>query len=87
MATRRAPRKTLTQDEWQAAIAGQLRAEMAAERILQKDLMRVLGVTDPSLVSRRLNGLVPISAAELMVVADYIGVDITVFLTRAKERF
>jgi hypothetical protein len=77
----------LTLEEWQAAIAGELRAEMAARRIQQKDLMRVLGGTDQSSVSRRMNGLVPISAPELMVVADYIGADITVFLTRAKDRF
>ena len=48
MARRRAPHKRLTRDQWQQAIAAELRATMAAKQILQKDLMRAIGVTDPS---------------------------------------
>src|SRR4249920_1485209 len=86
MARRRAPHKRLTEDQWQQAIAAELRATMAAKQIMQKDLMRALGVTDPSWISRRLSGTVPISAATLLVVADYMDEDITTVMSRAKDR-
>jgi transcriptional regulator with XRE-family HTH domain len=86
MAKRRAPRKRLTEEQWQVAIAAELRATMAAKRVMQKDLMRALGVSDPSWISRRLAGTVPISAATLLVVADYMDEDITAVMTRAKDR-
>ena len=86
MARRRAPHKRLTRDQWQQAIAAELRATMAAKQILQKDLMRAIGVTDPSWISRRLSGSVPIDAATLLVVADYMDEDITAVMSRAKDR-
>jgi transcriptional regulator with XRE-family HTH domain len=86
MARRRAPHKRLTEDQWQQAIAAELRATMAAKQIMQKDLMRALGVSDPSWISRRLSGTVPISAATLLVVADYMDEDITQVMSRAKDR-
>jgi transcriptional regulator with XRE-family HTH domain len=58
---------------------------MARKRILQQDLMRAIGVTDPSWISRRLSGKVPIDAATLMVVADYMDEDITQVMSRAKD--
>lgn len=59
---------------------------MAAKQILQKDLMRAIGVTDPSWISRRLSGTVPIDAATLLVVSDYMDEDIAQVMSRAKDR-
>ena len=85
MARRKAPHKRLTEEQWQRAIAAELRATMARKQILQKDLSRAIGETDPSWISRRLSGSVPISAATLVVVADYMDEDITAVMTRAKD--
>jgi transcriptional regulator with XRE-family HTH domain len=75
----------LTQEQWQVAIADELRATMARKRIMQKDIMRVLGVHDPSYVSRRMNGIVAMSAPELVVLCDYFDEDITQVMSRAKD--
>jgi transcriptional regulator with XRE-family HTH domain len=85
MARRTAPRKRLTRDQWQQALAAELRATMARKQILQKDLSRAIGETDPSWISRRLSGSVPIDAATLLVIADYMDEDITAVMTRAKD--
>jgi predicted XRE-type DNA-binding protein len=81
----RAPRERLTQEQWQQAIADELRAIMARKKIMQKDIMGVLGVHDPSYVSRRMNGIMPMSVPELVVLCDYLDEDITVVMSRAKE--
>jgi transcriptional regulator with XRE-family HTH domain len=85
MPKRRAPRKRLTEAEWQTALAAELRATMAAKKIMQKDMLRVLGV-EQSWLSRRLSGDVPISAATLLVISDYMDEDITQVMSRAKDR-
>ena len=45
----------------------------------------MIGVTDPSWISRRLSGSVPIDAATLLVVTDYIDEDITAVMSRTKD--
>jgi transcriptional regulator with XRE-family HTH domain len=86
MAKGRAPRKRLTEEQWQEAIAAELRATLAARKIMQKDLSRALGVRDPSWISRRLSGEIPISAATLLVISDFMDEDIDAVLSRAKGR-
>lgn len=81
----RAPRERLTQEQWQQAIAGELRAIMARKRIMQKDIMGILGVHEPSYISRRMNGAMPLTVPELVVLCDYFDEDITVVMSRAKE--
>jgi transcriptional regulator with XRE-family HTH domain len=75
----------LTQEQWQQAIADELRAMMARKRIMQKDIMGVLGIHDPSYISRRMNGIMPLTVPELVVLCDYLDEDITAVMTRAKE--
>jgi hypothetical protein len=81
----RAPRERLTQEQWQQAIAGELRAIMARKKIMQKDIMGILGIHEPSYISRRMNGTMPLTVPELVVLCDYFDEDITVVMTRAKE--
>ena len=59
---------------------------MAAKRIMAKDLSRAIGISDPSWMSRRLSGTVPIDAATLLVVADFMDEDVAAVLGRAKDR-
>jgi hypothetical protein len=58
---------------------------MARKRVLQKDIMGVLGVHDPSYVSRRMNGVMPLTAPELVVLCDFLDEDISSVMSRAKD--
>lgn len=62
----------MTRDE---AIAGNVRAEAARHRIKQSDVGAALGL-DQSAVSRRMNGQVPFTAAELEAVAKLLDIDV-----------
>lgn len=68
--------KSGMQTETDERIAANLRAVVAVQRIPQRALAHVWGVPQ-SAVSRRMNGVTPISAAELLAAADLLGVDVT----------
>jgi len=59
-------------------VAFRLRYELERQGTSQAQLARDLVVTD-NWVSRRLRGEVPITAVELAQIAQYLGVQITVF--------
>ena len=85
MAKGRAPRKKLTGQQWELAIADELQAELARRRILQKDVMAVWRVSDHSYVSRRMNGNQPMTLGEVMTLCDYLDVDAADMISRAKS--
>lgn len=55
-------------------VAAAVRAEMARRRVTQQTVADRLGITQMS-VSRRLRGLTPFTAGEVLMVADLLGVD------------
>ena len=55
-------------------VAAAVRAEMARRKATQAQLAEILGVHQMS-VSRRLNGRTPFTAAEILQVAEFLGVD------------
>ncbi len=65
-------------DELREFIAGQVRAEMARQKIGDTELAGYLG-QNQQWFSRRKLGSVPFDAAELMMVADYLGLPVTHF--------
>lgn len=54
-------------------VASAVRAEVARRNVVQSQLADVLGVPQAA-VSRRLRGKTPITAAELLAIADFLGV-------------
>lgn len=62
------------------AVAAELRAELARQRRTQADLAGVLNLSQPAL-SRRLLGQVPMSLDELTLIAAFLNVPVTRFLT------
>lgn len=58
-----------------ARIAGQVRAELARKKGTAGELARVLGVTAHT-AGRRLAGRTSFTVAELVLVADWLGVDV-----------
>lgn len=68
------------------SVASEIRAEMARQRIKQRQLSEVLGVSQAQ-VSARLQGKVPIDVAELEKIAKFLGVPVTNLISvRAAER-
>jgi len=64
-------------DKAEEVIASSARAELSRGGIAQAEVARLLGMSQQS-VSRRLHGTIPFSAGELMKIANYLGVDISV---------
>jgi len=55
-------------------VAANLRAEIAAQRRRQADLMEVWGMSEMG-VSRRMTGRTPITTEQLIAAAAWLGVD------------
>lgn len=86
MPKHRAPRERLASaQQWDTAIANELRATLLWRGITQKQIVDVLGAANPNYVSRRVRGEYPMTAGELMVVADFFNEDVGALLTRAKH--
>lgn len=64
--------------EYAAAIASEIRAEMARQKKTQVQLAEALGIT-PITASRRLNGTTSFDAVEIFQVAQWLGVQANVF--------
>lgn len=62
-----------------AAVAAEVRAEVARKQISQDKLAERVGCSRQSL-NRRLTGAIPFDVAELAVIADALGVPVTQFL-------
>lgn len=60
-------------------VASNLRAEIARQKVTQKELCQLLGVSRSAL-TRRLSGTVPIDVNELVVFADYLDVPVVELL-------
>jgi hypothetical protein len=75
--------RAMTPDE---LIAAEVRAEMARQRITQKQMARDVFGTYPQFVHARVTGQVPFGAWELVRVADYLEVDVVVFLNAPKRQ-
>ncbi|HEY3261291.1 MAG TPA: helix-turn-helix domain-containing protein [Pseudonocardiaceae bacterium] len=65
-------------------MAAEVRAEMARQNVPQRELGRVLGLSQGA-AWRRLKGEVPFDVSELSKVADLLGVPMTQFLPAATE--
>ena len=78
-------RKGLTVRQWERAIAAEMRASMAAEKLTQKDLVGLFTSRDPGWLARRMSGDVPFSAAQFVVLCEFLGWDMTEFLARAAK--
>lgn len=57
-------------------VAANVRAELAARAMKQLVLVDLLGLTTSS-VSRRLSGEVPFRDAEVVKIADHLGIDVS----------
>lgn len=57
-------------------VAGEIRAELARQRVTQTELVRRLGVSRPWLV-RRLSGETPLTMADIATIADILNVPVT----------
>lgn len=66
-------------DRLSGRIAAEVRAELARQAITQQELGERLGYTQ-WWVSRRVTGLTPFTAAEIIRVAEVLGVPVTNFL-------
>ena len=73
--------EAMTPDE---LIAAEVRAELARQRISQKQLAFDVFGTYPQFVHARVTGKVPFGAWELVRVANYLRVDVVQFLNAAK---
>ena len=62
----------------QEKIAGEVRAEVARQNASQTELAKWLGLHQTG-VSKRLQGRIPFSAAELLLVADFFDVPVNQF--------
>jgi len=67
-----------------AAIAAEVRAELARQNKTQREIAEVLRLPQPS-VQRRLAGKIPFRGEELVTLADALGVPVERFL-RVLER-
>lgn len=68
--------------EFHMRVAAEIRAEMARQHKLQRELGAALGLSQPQ-VGKRLRGTIPFDVAELDRVAEFLGVDLSSFLERA----
>lgn len=59
-------------------VAGEIRAELARQRRSQAELAELLGVSKPWL-SRRLSGETPLAVADVVVMAEALGVATSTF--------
>jgi transcriptional regulator with XRE-family HTH domain len=64
--------------DWDAVVADNVRAELARERWTGRKAAAALGVTQ-TYVSRRLAGITMMSAADLQMFADLVGVPVARF--------
>jgi transcriptional regulator with XRE-family HTH domain len=64
----------MTPTDYCAAVAAEVRAEMARQGRSRADLAGALGVT-PATAARRFSGETPFDVYELALVADWLGVD------------
>lgn len=65
-------------------IAAEIRAEMARKNITQTRLAEEVFDTYPQKIQSRVKGHVPLGAAELLAIADFLGTDVVKFLNAAK---
>lgn len=65
-----------------ASVAAEVRAELARQRIPQRRVGEVIGMSQTA-AWRRLRGDVPFDIAELSLVADLLGVPVAHFLPTA----
>ncbi|WP_336630643.1 MULTISPECIES: helix-turn-helix domain-containing protein [unclassified Microbacterium] len=68
-----------------AALADEIRVEMARQRRTGHELAVVLGITAHT-AGRRLSGATPFDVVELARVGRWLAVDPATLLTRARER-
>ncbi|MBN9177658.1 MAG: hypothetical protein J0I43_09865 [Microbacterium sp.] len=68
-----------------AALADEIRAEMARQRCTRRDVAAALEAT-PHTTERRLSGDVPFDVVQLARIGQLLGVDPATFLRRADER-
>ncbi|NMW64464.1 helix-turn-helix transcriptional regulator [Mobiluncus mulieris] len=66
------------------ALAGEIRAELARRKIQVKKLAAQIGMSR-EVLSNRVNGSVPFTAAELTKVANTIGISPVVLMQRAEQ--
>ena len=74
----------MTPTDYCAAVAAEVRAEMARQRRTQGELAAALRITAPT-AARRLDGSVPFDVRELMTVAVWLGVPVTQLLGHSPE--
>ena len=75
--TKQAPEKMA------AAVADEIRVEMARQRRSNHDLAVKLGVTDHT-AGRRINGDIPFNTIDLAIVAEWLEVELGERVARAK---
>lgn len=63
-------------------VAAEIRAEMARQHKLQRELAEALGLSQPQ-IGKRLRGTIPFDVAELQKAAEFLGVEPRRFLERA----
>lgn len=80
----RRPAKVIDSDAYNHAIAAEVRAVMARERIQQKELYETFG-WDRSYLGKRMSGQVGFSIPDLTKICDYLGVDMGALIGRAKR--
>lgn len=68
-----------------AAVADEVRAELARQRKTAADLARVLGLSAHT-TGRRLNGDAPFDVTELAVTAGWLGLSVSALVARAESR-
>lgn len=66
-------------------VAGNVRAEVSRLGVDQKDLAKVLGMSQGQ-VSSRLRGAVEFRPSELEKIADYMQLEVEVFTTRSNRK-
>jgi transcriptional regulator with XRE-family HTH domain len=66
------------------AIAGEVRAELARQKLSGVRVAKQLGWTQ-NYISRRLSGTVPFDVADLQAIADYLEVPVTNFFQLRAE--
>lgn len=66
-------------------VAGEIRAELARQRMTQADLATQLGVSRPWL-SRRLSGETPLSVGDMVVIAEALDVPVATLTAPVDER-
>lgn len=66
-------------------VAGNVRAEVSRLEVDQKDLAKVLGMSQGQ-VSSRLRGNIEFKPSELEKIADYMGLEVEIFTTRSHRK-